>query len=120
MPIRDDAVSVQFGKGQARMAVNDLSITDYFDIPNALFRFEDPVSEPAICSFDIRWSGPITDDSHVDSSDEDYAGRFLLNQATMTWSAKNAGGFSFVSDPTPTTSAFAQLGHMRNGIFHGS
>jgi hypothetical protein len=117
VPIRDDAVSVHFGNGQARMTVDNMPITDYFDIPNALFRFEDPVSEPASCSFDIRWSGPITDDSHIKNADEDYAGRFLLNQATMTWSARNTGGFSFVSDPTPTTSAFAQLGHMRNGVF---
>jgi hypothetical protein len=35
----------------------------------------------------------------------------------MTWSAATADGFSFVSDPSGTTSTFAQLGHMRNGVF---
>jgi hypothetical protein len=35
----------------------------------------------------------------------------------MTWSASNNLGFSFVSDPSPTTSAFAQLGRVKNGVF---
>ena len=43
---------------------------------------------------------------------------FLLNEATMTWSAVRDDGFSFVSNPS-TTSAFAQLGQMRNGMFFG-
>jgi hypothetical protein len=38
-------------------------------------------------------------------------------QATMTWSASNADGFRFVSDPEGTTSFFAQLGKVRNGVF---
>jgi hypothetical protein len=35
----------------------------------------------------------------------------------MTWSARNSLGFKFVSDPHGTTSAFAQLGRVRNGVF---
>jgi hypothetical protein len=38
-------------------------------------------------------------------------------QATMTWSASNDLGFSFVSDPSPTTSFFAELGRVKNGVF---
>jgi len=38
-------------------------------------------------------------------------------QATMTWSANNDLGFSFVSDPSGTTSAFAELGRVKNGVF---
>jgi hypothetical protein len=41
----------------------------------------------------------------------------VMSQATMTWSASNAQGFTFQSDPSPTTSVFAQLGHVRNGVF---
>ena len=37
----------------------------------------------------------------------------------MTWSAENADGFKFVSNPLVTTSAFAQLGQMPNGAFPG-
>jgi hypothetical protein len=111
-------VSVHLDDGEARMTVQDLPITDFFDIPNAFFRFEDPVSEPATVSFDIHWGGPVTDVSKVNDPDVGYAGKFLLNQATMQWRARNAGGFRYVSHPSPTTSVFSQLGHMRNGIFY--
>jgi len=40
-----------------------------------------------------------------------------MSQATMTWSARNDLGFTFVSDPSGTTSVFAQLGHVKNGVF---
>jgi hypothetical protein len=39
-------------------------------------------------------------------------------QATMQWSASNASGFQFSTDPdAATTSVFAQLGKVRNGVF---
>ena len=117
MPIAPDAVSVQFGAGRARYAVSNMSMPDFFDIPNAIFRFEDPVSVPAVVSFDIAWSGPITARTDVNDPVEGFDGRFVLNQATMTWSAQTQDGFRFVSDPSPTTSAFAMLGQERNGIF---
>jgi len=99
------------------MNVANLQLFDFFNIPNALFRFLDPPFVQAACSFDIRWSGPATDHSHVSDPTVEFAGEFVLSQATMTWSATNANGFSFVSDPSGTTSVFAQLGHMRNGVF---
>jgi hypothetical protein len=112
-----DGVDVNFGAGRASMKANNLALSDFFSIPNALFRFMDPVSQRAVCSFDIQWSGPITDRSKVDDAAVGFAGQFLLNQATMTWSAVREDGFRFVSDPSPTTSVFAQLGKMRNGSF---
>jgi hypothetical protein len=99
------------------MTVATLRLFDFFNIPNALFRFLKPVSVGAICSFDIRWSGPVTNRSHVSDPTVGFAGEFVLSQATMTWSAATDDGFRFVSDPSGTTSAFAQLGHMRNGVF---
>jgi hypothetical protein len=119
VPLADDGVEVNFGAGRASMKANNLALSDFFNIPNALFRFQSPVSAPAVCSFDVHWSGPVTDRSKVDDPVVGFAGQFLLNQATMTWSAVREGkdGFSFVSDPAPTTSAFAQLGKMRNGVF---
>ena len=96
--------------------MSDLRLLDFFDIPNALFRFETPVSVDAICTFDVRWSGPVTDRSPV-SSPPGSTGELVLSQATMTWSARNAQGFSFESDPAGTTSVFAQLGRVRNGVF---
>jgi hypothetical protein len=101
------------------MEVENLPLSDFFTIPNALFRFLSPVSMPASCSFDIRWSGPVTNRSKLEEPTNGVAGDFVLSQATMNWSAQTTG-FKFVSDPAGTTSAFAQLGRMRNGIFFTS
>ncbi len=106
---------VALGNGTAHLSVTDLVVSDFFNIPNALFRFETPVSVGARCSFDIEWSGPITSREPVTTPGS--SGELILCQATMKWSAKNDLGFSFVSDPSPTTSAFAQLGRVKNGVF---
>lgn len=118
VPLGAGSIEVHMGAGAARMTASDLGVLDFFDIPNALFRFEDPVSADAVCSFDIAWSGPVTDRSAV-SSPAGSTGQLVLSQATMRWSARNSMGFSFVSDPAGTTSVFAQLGRVQNGIFAG-
>jgi len=114
--LRPDFVEVHFGAGKARLSMTGLDLQDYFDIPNALFRFENPVSVPAKCSFDIRWSGPVTSRDPV-TGPSGSTGKLVMSQATMTWSAMTFGGFKFQSDPSPTTSIFAQLGHVQNGAF---
>ena len=111
-----DGVSVDLEDGKARMRAKNLCVRDFFNIPNALFRFQTPASVRATVSFDIRWRGPITSRSPV-TSPPGSSGQLLMNTATMKWSAENAQGFSFKSDPSHTTSAFAQLGRVRNGIF---
>ena len=111
-----DGVTVNFGAGKAQMMATDLSVIDYFDIPNALFRFEDPVSSAARCSFDITWSGPVTNRSPV-SGPSGSSGQLVMCEATMQWSATNAQGFRFETDPAPTKSVFAQLGKVMNGVF---
>jgi hypothetical protein len=108
--------SISLGRGTAHMAMTDLALTDFFDIPNALFRFENPVSSPAKCSFDIHWNGPVTSRGRVTASPGS-TGELIMSNATMTWSASNALGFSFVSNPSGTSSFFAQLGHVQNGVF---
>jgi len=108
--------SISLGRGRAHMAMTDLALTDFFDIPNALFRFENPVSSPAKCSFDIQWNGPVTSRGSVTGSPGS-TGELIMSNATMTWSASNALGFSFVSNPSGTSSIFAQLGHVQNGVF---
>jgi hypothetical protein len=112
-----DGVTVNFGAGNAQMMATDLPVSDYFDIPNALFRFEDPVSAPASCSFEITWSGPVTNRSPV-SGPSGSSGQLVMCDATMQWSASNDLGFRFETDPAaPTTSVFAQLGQVQNGVF---
>jgi len=105
-----DGVSVDLGDGKARMRAKNLGVMDFFNIPNALFHVQSTVS------FDVRWRGPVTGSSAV-TSPPGSSGQLLMNTATMKWSAENAQGFSFKSDPSGTTSAFAQLGRVRNGIF---
>ena len=112
----DDGVTVDLADGEARMRATDLHVRDFFNIPNALFRFQSPASVRATVSFDIRWLGPATGRSAV-TSPPGSSGRLLMSPATMRWSAQNAQGFSFKSDPSGTTSVFGQLGRVRNGIF---
>jgi hypothetical protein len=111
-------VTVDLDDGKARMRAANLQVRDFFNIPNALFRFQKPVSVGATVSFDIRWMGPATRPSAV-TSPPGSTGRLFTSPVTMKWSATNASGFSFKSHPSGTTSFFGQLGHVRNGIFSG-
>jgi hypothetical protein len=111
-----DGVRVDLDNAKARMRAKNLHVEDFFNIPNALLRFLNPASVRATVSFDIRWRGPVTGRSAV-TSPPGSSGQLLMNTATMKWSAENAQGFSFKSDPSGTTSVFAQLGRVRNGIF---
>ena len=49
-----NALDVQFGAGKARMTATNLVVKDFFNIPNALFRFMTPASTGATVSFDIH------------------------------------------------------------------
>ena len=109
-------VTVNLDDGKARMRATNLHVRDFFNIPNALFRFQNPVSVGATVSFDIRWMGPATSRSAV-TSPPGSSGQLFMSPVTMRWSATNASGFSFKSSASGTTSFFGQLGKVRNGIF---
>jgi hypothetical protein len=113
---RGGGVTVDLGDGKARMTATRLHVRDFFNIPNALFRFQTPVSVGATVSFDIRWLGPATGRSAV-TSPPGSSGQLFMSPVTMRWSAANASGFRFRSNPSGTTSFFGQLGKVRNGIF---
>ena len=115
-PLPPGGVTVHLGAGTARMAAANLQVRDFFNLPNALFRFQTPASVAATVSFDIRWLGPATGRSAV-TSPPGSAGQLLSSPVTMSWSATNASGFSFNSHPSGTTSFFGQLGRVQNGIF---
>jgi hypothetical protein len=106
---------VRVGAGVAHMSATDLKENDFFNIPNGLFRFLTPVSSDAHVTFDINWSGPVTSRASITTPGS--SGELDMCQATMTWSASNGTGFKFASKPSPTTSVFAQLGHVSNGVF---
>ncbi|HEY6378302.1 MAG TPA: hypothetical protein VI316_03880, partial [Candidatus Dormibacteraeota bacterium] len=77
----DDSVDVELDEGEARMAARNRPEHDFFNIPNALFRFQSPASVLARCSFDIRWSGPVTNRSKVNDPTIGFAGTFVLSHA---------------------------------------
>jgi hypothetical protein len=106
---------VDLEEGTARMTGHHLPLRDFFNIPNGLFRFLSPPSVEAAATLDIRWSGPVTSQGPVTTPGS--AGTLVMCQADMTWSAHNSQGFKFVSNPSGTTSFFAQLGQVRNGVF---
>lgn len=106
---------VDLEEGTARMTGHNLHLKDFFNIPNGLFRFQTPVSVDAKASVDIRWSGPVTGRGPVTTPGT--AGTLVMCNADMTWSAHNSQGFKFVSNPSGTSSAFGQLGRLRNGVF---
>ena len=106
---------IELGRGTASMSMANLALKDYFDIPNALFRFELPVSADANCTFDVEWTGPVTSTGPVNTPGS--TGQLSMTRANMTWSATNSLGFRYVSNPSGTTSAFAQLGRVQNGVF---
>jgi len=112
----EGGVTADLEEGKARMAATNLHVRDFFNIPNAFLRFQKPVSVAAAVSFDVRWLGPATHGSPV-TSPPGSSGRLFASPVTMTWSATNASGFSFKSNPSGTTSFFGQIGHVTNGIF---
>jgi len=128
--VDDSDVSVQYAAGKAEMRVNNLALDDYHFLGNAIGpNFDNPATQDdAVVSFDVVWSPPITRRLDVTNGTlgNNYAGNYVENQVTVTWTGTNlATGFSFTSDPgTFATSffdgGFAELAHEQNGIFAAS
>jgi hypothetical protein len=97
------------------MSVSNLEISDSFNIVNALAG-GGPTPVPATVSFDVEWSGEQERFS-LRNEELRFAGDFVLNTATLSWSAENEDGFSYKADPLSV--GFAELGSMRNGRFFG-
>jgi hypothetical protein len=121
--IPDSAVTVNFGAGRAEMHVDNLSLGDYTRVPIALGPNWQTAFGPAVVSFDVVWSGPITRRVSVEAgtNGNQYAGDYVENQVSVTWSGTNlATGFSFTSNLANFSTSldpFAELGHEGNGIF---
>lgn len=113
MRIPDESVSVNLGAGTASMRIADQAVFDFGSIPNALGNGPSVVGT---VTYDLEWHGVLQKSQFSDAT-QGYAGLFLQTNATINWSASNANGFSFASDAAGQTTAFAQLGHERNGVF---
>jgi hypothetical protein len=110
----NSAVQVDGVSGKATLHVTNLAIEDYGTLRNAL---SEGASVPATVSFDVTWSGPVTQRLNVQDATHTFAGEYAVNQAKASFSASESG-FTFTSNAASTsTSLFAETGHERNGIF---
>jgi len=95
--------------------LNEFALEDYFNVANALM--DGSEVDAVIESLNIQWGGSGRRVKTNDSTNG-FSLDAIENTATMEWSAHNANGFRFVSDPAKTSlSEFAEVGHERNGVF---
>src|SRR5262249_45851169 len=95
---------------------------DYPNLPISVGAQWQTAFVPATISFDVVWNGPVRQRINVrdGSNGNQFAGEFLENEATVSWSARNATGFSFKSNAgnfSTSIKPFAELGQERNGRF---
>jgi hypothetical protein len=133
IPVRHDAVEVDFDGSRARLRVRDLSVFDDHDLANSLTQglglpansAANPPS-PAIpgmfpvrakVSFGVEWNGALAM-ADIENKTQQFKGSFLSTGATISWSAEQAG-FRFESDtpPDPKANLISVLGHEQNGAF---
>jgi hypothetical protein len=114
--VPDSSVVVSPGSGRARFALADYATRDFHNIGNAL---GGGPSDPAIVSFDMRLSKGGRQALQTDGSTFSFRSR--INTATVEWTGVNqTTGMQFASDPASTSqSAFAAVGHEKNGTFFG-
>jgi hypothetical protein len=130
VPVRDDAVEVDFDQARARLRVNDLKVFDDHDIANSVtlglglpgdLGFPYPHIAPiapmrAVVSFDVEWNG-IVNTAQIHNSAQNFQGLFLSTGATIKWSADEPG-FHFESEtPNPARNLVSVLGREQNGVF---
>ena len=86
---------------------------DYFNVINAL---QDGPNNSVTVSFDVQWA-PGVKHFKVRDAGTGMAGEFIMNTATMVWSAES-NGVAFQSGPANTSASVSgQVGHERNGVF---
>jgi hypothetical protein len=136
--IPDSDVQVNAGSGRAEMHIRNLPELDYYspegfgDLASLGSTWQTGYFDSTV-SIDVVWNGPATRRVNVKDAANGFAGTFNENQATVTWSATSASGFTFVSNPgdfstsvpevlgvngvTAPLNFFAQVAQERNGVF---
>lgn len=130
VPVRDEALQVDFNHGKARLSVTGLPVFDDHDIANSLtsglglpggLGFPYPKISPAFptratVSFDVEWDGTL-DTAQIHNIAQQFEGSFLQTGATIQWSSEQPG-FMFQSEPPdPSRNLFTVLGQEQNGVF---
>src|ERR1700746_1037766 len=111
IPVKHDAVEVDFDGQRARLLVRDLDVFDDHDIANSLNQglgLPNPPLVPGLppipgvfpvrakVSFDVAWDGALAM-AQIENASQHFKGTFLSTGATIRWSAEQAG-FRFQSD----------------------
>ena len=109
-----EVVQYDLDAGTASFRMKDYATRDYFTFANGVVGGP---WIPATVSFDLQWVNPFRKFS-VDKPDQQYTGEFTETKGTIEWSSVQ-DGFSFASDPGPTTQTlFAAVGRERNGVYY--
>lgn len=96
------------------MSVEATGLKDYHDIINAL---KNGPGVAATASFTLRWSG-VLDLFELRDETHRFRGQYIQDTAIVSWSAENANGFVFTTDPgAPQANLFSMIGRERNGVF---
>lgn len=116
--VPDGSVMADLAQGRAVLAARDVPILDHGTIPNSLTGMGPP-PVPGSVSFRVEWRGsgpPVT----VRNQEQGFVAELVRGTAQMDRTAR-VGTHEFASAPMPTSSsAFAEFGRERNGIFAGS
>jgi hypothetical protein len=104
-------VAFNANDGGASLSVFNLDVPDYIDFPNSM---RNGTSIPAKVSFVCNWSSGGGQFAR-NNAEAGFAGNFFHNRATLSWTAQNEDGFSFVADPF--SEGFALTGTTRNGRY---
>ncbi|HEV2196001.1 MAG TPA: hypothetical protein VGR55_10495 [Candidatus Acidoferrum sp.] len=129
IPVRHDAVEVDFDNQKARLRVRSMDVFDDHDLANSLTQgLGLPVigTNPALpgmfpvrakVSFDIVWDGALATEE-IENSAQGFKGTFHSTKTTIVWSAEQPG-FQFQSDnpPDPAANLISVLGREKNGVF---
>lgn len=129
IPVRHDALEVDFDNARASLRVRGMDVFDDHDLANSLTQgLGLPVigMNPALpgvlpvrakVSFDIEWDGALAT-AEIENSAQQFKGTFLSTKTTIVWSAEQTG-FQFQSDnpPDPAANLLSVLGREKNGVF---
>ena len=125
IPVKHEAVDVDFDEAEARLRVRGLELFDDHDLANSLTQGLGLPTPPipgvfpvrAKVSFDVEWEGALAT-AQIENTPQHFKGTFLSTGATITWVAEQAG-FRFQSDtpPDPKANLVSVLGREQNGVF---
>ena len=124
------SISMKPGKGDAEFHVDDLAMTEYFTVVNALFRENAPPPFnvppiPATGSAHVSWHGTgdrlHLENNDVEGSGQGYAGQYESADCDISWSISNADGYYFSTDDpgeAPPLITHAFTAHVHSGMFN--